>query len=124
MDIIKKIVALEDEASEFGFAWERADQIMAQIDSECVEVREHLQQNPPQVTDELREEIGDLFHAVFSLSVFCDINPEEAITQAADKFERRLTAVKAIAAAKGLTNLKNHSFHELMAIWQAAKGQT
>ena len=42
MDLLDKIVILENEASVFGFQWGTSDQIMTQIQSECVEINEHL----------------------------------------------------------------------------------
>jgi uncharacterized protein YabN with tetrapyrrole methylase and pyrophosphatase domain len=37
------------------------------------------------------------------------------------KFERRLTAVKAIAQEQGLVSLNGRRFDDVMAIWQEAK---
>lgn len=76
MNILEKIVNLENEASEFGFAWEKAEQIIEQIQSECIEVSEHLK---TENRTELQEEMGDLMHAVFSLCVFCKFDPHETL---------------------------------------------
>ena len=43
MNLINKLIQLEQEAAEFGFKWESAEQIMQQIQSEFAEVNEHLQ---------------------------------------------------------------------------------
>lgn len=121
-DLLDKVVALENEASAFGFQWETTDQIMTQIKSECVEINEHLthgRENANQL--ELQEEIGDLLHAVFSLCVFCQLSPQETLINTLDKFERRLNAVKSIAEEQGLTTLNGCPFDELMVIWQQAK---
>ena len=45
MDLLEKVVILEDDASQFGFRWETAEQIMKQIQSECAEIKEHLDDN-------------------------------------------------------------------------------
>ena len=119
MDLLDKVVVLEDEASQFGFRWETTSQIMHQIQSECVEVEEHLYEGAN--TADLQMEIGDLLHAVFSLCVFCKFNPRDTLNQSLIKFERRLNAVKAIAAEKGLDCLDGHSFEDLMTIWDTAK---
>ena len=71
MALLDKVVLLEQEADAFGFRWETTDQIMAQIESECAEISEHLHAGFAQANQaELQEEIGDLLHAVFSLCVF------------------------------------------------------
>lgn len=121
MNIIDKIISLEHEASDFGFAWENPEQIMAQIKDECAEVLEHLNQGKNLNRDDLQEEIGDLFHAVFSLCVFCELDPESTIKQTTNKFERRLRSVKTIAKEQNKTTLKGETFENLMRIWQDAK---
>ena len=122
MDLLKKVATLEAAADEFGFRWENTGQIMAQIQSECVEIAEHLNHGAEQTNPlELQEEIGDLLHAVFSLSVFCKLNPKDTLEKTLVKFERRLDAVKKLTKAKGLTHLNGHSFDELMQIWKKAK---
>ena len=122
MDLLERVVVLENEASEFGFEWETTSQIMAQIQSECDEVNEHLLQGASSANQaELQEEIGDLLHAVFSLCVFCKLSPRETLQQTLDKFEGRLNAVRDIAREDGIDNLAGYPFDELMAIWQKAK---
>lgn len=123
MDLLAKVVALENEAALFGLQWETATQIMDQIQSECVEVNEHLTNEGITVANQaaLQEEIGDLLHAVLSLTVFCKLCPRWTLKKALTKFERRLEAVKSIAKEKGLINLKGQPFDKLMAIWEQAK---
>ena len=122
MDLLDKIVVLEDDASMFGFRWETTGQIMAQIQSECSEINEHLDHGIMLANEaELQEEIGDLLHAVFSLCVFCNLSPRETLKQTLTKFERRLNAVKEITQEQGLNNLNGLPFDELMAIWNKAK---
>lgn len=122
MTLLEKIVALENEAAEFGFNWETSEQIMDQIRSECSEVDEHLKTDVIDNTA-LQEEIGDLLHAVFSLCVFCNLSPKETLQQTVQKFERRLEAVKEITKEKQLVNLQNVPFDELMNIWNQAKNK-
>ena len=122
MNLLEKAQLLEREASEFGFEWENAYQIIAQIKSECVEVCEHLGATQDKNTDiRLQEEIGDLLHAVLSLCVFCNYNPTETLENSLVKFEKRLKMVKEIAKEQGHTNLSGHSFEALMSIWDKAK---
>lgn len=123
MDLLDKVLHLENDAADFGFRWERSEQIMAQIQSECEEIREHLEQQDSgsHSRESLQEEIGDLLHAVFSLCVFCNFSPRETLEQTLTKFERRMTAVKHIAEKEGLNTLEGKSFEELMQVWGRAK---
>lgn len=121
MTIIKKLVELEQQASDFGFKWETPQQIKQQILSEIAEIDVHLHDKD---RSKLQEELGDLLHAVFSLTVFCGFDAEKTLAMSVDKFERRFLAVKQIAALQGLTTLNGLSFDELMAIWDKAKKHT
>lgn len=121
-DLLEQIVKLERDADAIGFRWENTDQIMAQIQSECMEVQEHLQQGITTANKlDLEEEVGDLLHAVFSLCVFCQLNPKDTLQKTTAKFERRLNSVKELAAERGLTNLNGYSFEALMQLWDQAK---
>lgn len=122
MDLLDKITALEHEAANFGFQWENTEQIMAQIQGECLEISEHLHAGSDNLAG-LQEEIGDLLHAVFSLTVFCNFEPRSTLEQTLEKFERRLAAVKVISREQGHQNLQGFAFEELMNIWRKAKAR-
>ena len=122
MELLKKIIILENEADKFGFSWEKPQQIIDQIQSECLEIMEHLEPDANETNElALQEEVGDLLHAAFSLCIFLKLNPEETLKKTIDKFDRRLSAVKQITRDSGLNDLKGKSFDELMQIWRKAK---
>jgi ATP diphosphatase len=90
MELLDKISALEEEASQFGFKWQSAEQIMSQIHSECDEIKEHLDHDATKANQiALQEEIGDLLHAVFSLCLFCKLSPRVTLGQSLTKFESK-----------------------------------
>lgn len=120
MNVLEKLTQLEIEASDYGFKWETQHQIMSQIKSECAEIDEHLN-NHDADKSKLQEEIGDLLHAVFSLTVFCKFDAEETLKKSIDKFERRLNAVKKIAKEQGIATLNDYTFDKLMQFWDQAK---
>lgn len=120
MQIWQRLEYLEKESEEFGLAWPDALTILAQIESECQEIKAHLINNDTH-SPEFKAEVGDLMHAVMSLSWFCDLNSLDVLNSSCDKFEGRLTAMKDIAAKRGLTQVKHLSFSELMKLWELAK---
>ncbi len=118
MNILEKVSKLEQETSEYGLAWENHQQIFSQIESELSEVKEELKNNN---TSALQTEMGDLLHAVMTLCVFCRFDPKDTLDLALKKVERRFNAVKDIAHAQGLENLRGKTFAELMRFWDEAK---
>lgn len=121
MTILEKLTCLEKEAEAFGFKWENTHQIMSQIKSECDEIDEHLAHITNDNKAKLQEEIGDLMHAVFSLCIFCELDAKETLSKSVNKFDRRLNAVKTIAAENGITTLDGYAFDALMQFWDQAK---
>jgi uncharacterized protein YabN with tetrapyrrole methylase and pyrophosphatase domain len=119
MEILKKLIQLENESATFGFKWENVQQIMAQIRSELTEIEAHLE-NPVE-KNKLQEEIGDLLHAVFSLCVFCKFDASKTLSDSIQKFERRFRETQKLANKNGLIDLNGQSFERLMAFWNQAK---
>lgn len=111
MNIIEHLTQLEHSAADFGFKWETAEQIIHQIKSEIKEVNAHIIDGD---RVKLKDEIGDLMHAVFSLCIFCQFQPEETLNDAVKKFSRRFFEVKRLAENNGLKHLNQHRFEELM----------
>lgn len=116
--LLKQIETLETEAQHFGFYWESVQQLIEQIQSECLEVQEaHEKQD----LVHLQEEIGDLIHAAVSLAVFCKLDPYETVKQNIEKFKRRYNAVVSLAKKDGFDTLHNQSHEKLMEYWNRAK---
>lgn len=121
MRTLEKLLALENEAAEFGFKWENPQQIIVQIQNEIAEINVHLQDHDQA---KLQEEIGDLLHAAFSLCVFCRFNPTQTLAKSIDKFEKRFRSTQDLAKAEGLATLNGQSFAKLMMLWDKAKQLT
>lgn len=122
MDIWQRLIELEKNATDFGLTWPDALTILQQIESECREIREQLAEK---IQDDalLSAEIGDLMHAVMSLSWFCGFDSHQVLTQSCDKFANRLQMMKIIAKEQGLNHLQSKSFSELMLMWKLAKAR-
>jgi uncharacterized protein YabN with tetrapyrrole methylase and pyrophosphatase domain len=118
MNVLKKLTNLEHEAGDFGFKWETSHQIIEQIKSEIIEIDVHLKDGD---RSKLQDEMGDLLHAVFSLCVFNQFDPQETLSKSIEKFENRFRLVEQLAKENGLSNLHGLSFQELMSYWDRAK---
>lgn len=116
--LLKKVERQELEAKKFGFYWENFDQLIQQIQSECVEVQEAWQKGEVSL---LQEEIGDLIQAAIGLAVFCKLDPHETLFKITEKFQKRYDLVVQLACKEGHENLHNQSYDCLMNYWNLAK---
>ncbi|MGK5595653.1 MAG: MazG nucleotide pyrophosphohydrolase domain-containing protein [Parachlamydiaceae bacterium] len=116
--LLKRVEEQETKAKEFGFYWEHIDQLIDQIKSECVEVKEAWQN---QDRTHLQEELGDLLQAAISLTTFCEFDPHETLLKSIHKFQKRYDTVVALAKEDGYSHLKEQPFELIENYWLRAK---
>jgi MazG family protein len=75
-------------AAEVGFDWVRADDVLAKIEEEVVELRETVEANQPDA-GRVEEEMGDLLFAIANFARKLGVEPEAALRKANDKFTKR-----------------------------------
>jgi len=100
-----------EKAGRSGFDFADATQALTKVDEELREVRE------AQTVKEKRHEIGDLLFSVVNVARMENIDPEEALREAIDRFSTRFSFVEKQAAG----NLKSMSNDEKEALWQMSK---
>ncbi|HBB53583.1 MAG TPA: nucleoside triphosphate hydrolase [Legionellales bacterium] len=120
MDIWQRLVDLEKKSEDFGLKWPDALTILQQIESECREIREHLEKVKPN-QKELEEEIGDLMHASMSLAWFLGFDSKNVLEKACNKFKNRLAMMKVIAKEQGYEHLRGKDFKCLLDLWKQVK---
>jgi len=100
---------LQRRAARTGFDWPNSSGARAKIDEELEELDRETSQ------ERRAEELGDLLFAVVNLSRHLKVDPEEALRQANQKFERRF---REIEKAPGFEAL---SLDEKEDLWRKAK---
>ncbi len=108
---------VQNKAAKVGFDWETVDGAFQKIYEETKELEEAIEMG---VVVNAREELGDLLFSVVNVSRFIDVDSEEALTCATDKFIERFAAVEKIAQDKGI-DMKNTELDELDKLWELAK---
>ena len=68
----------------------------------------------------IQEELGDLLFAAVNVSRFVQVDPEDALSGACDKFARRFRQVEQSAAERGQA-LEHMTLAEMDKLWDAAK---
>lgn len=116
---LDELIALERDARAFGFDWPDQHMIVDQALSECVEIRQAIEENEPQVR--IQEEVGDLIHTALSFCIFSGYDIDETICKVNEKFGARMRALKEITRNNGLNDLQGKSIKYMIKLWQEAK---
>jgi len=108
---------VQGKARKVGFDWDRVEDVALKVEEELKEVLDvYKSENRAMIT----EEVGDLLFACVNISRFLDVDPEEALNIATDKFIRRVSYIEEKARGKGL-GLKDMSLEEMDILWNEIK---
>ncbi len=111
---------LGQRAGRVGFDWPSAAQV-------SVKVREELQELEAAIGsgehDRIVEELGDVLFALANWARHLQIEPEGALRESTQKFERRFEHMEALAAARGLV-LEQLSAAQWDQLWNEAKADS
>ncbi len=104
-------------AARTGFEWPTHADIVAKLHEELAEVEEAAKKSDH---DALEDELGDVLIVVANLAKKYDVDPEQALRRASQKFEGRFRSMEALASSSG------QSFAELniddqVKLWQQVK---
>lgn len=115
---------LATKAARVGFDWKSVDDIFAKVREEIDEleaaVREQREQEVE--SDEVRDELGDLFFAIANVARHLKVEPEAALKSANRKFRRRFRHIEEGLRAEG-RDISQASLDEMEALWQQAKAE-
>ena len=90
---------LQKRAARVGFDWTEPEPIFDKLTEETLEVREAIDTGDQ---DKIEDELGDLLFVAANLSRRLNVDPEQALRRANDKFERRFRAMEALASEEGV----------------------
>lgn len=106
-----------EKAARVGFDWPDGDGPRAKLDEELGELDQAIAAGD---AAEIRAELGDVLFSVCNLARHLGINPEVALADTSDRFQRRFAAVESELGH----DLGGRSLDELEAAWNRAKGRT
>ena len=111
---------MQSKAATVGFDWENVHQVWEKVEEEINELKQSIDDNSPQ---EIEMEFGDLLFAMVNLSRFINVNPEDALRMAIEKFSARFHQMeKEVADSnKSLHDMKLEQMDE---IWEEIKERT
>ena len=108
---------IQQRAAKVGFDWPDVNGAIAKIKEETDELIEGIKNSDK---DNCIEEIGDLLFAVVNVSRFLNIDCEEALTEANNKFINRFSVVEALSCEMG-KSLNAMTLEEMDILWEKAK---
>lgn len=109
---------LQEKAAKIGFDWEKKEDVWNKVEEEIGEVKEAENES----MEKLEEEFGDLFFALVNYARFLNVNPENALRKANDKFIKRFNFVEKKIIESG-KKINESSLAEMDIYWEEAKSK-
>ncbi|HEV7809150.1 MAG TPA: nucleoside triphosphate pyrophosphohydrolase, partial [Candidatus Limnocylindrales bacterium] len=107
---------MQERAANIGYEWPTIEGVLNKVHEEIAELRAAA------TPAEQAEEYGDLLFVLVNVARWEGIEAEAALRSANDKFRRRFASVERQARERDVA-LKDLSFDELDALWDAAKAE-
>ncbi len=114
---ILKSLKIQKKAASLNFDWISKDQVLKKVDEELNELKDALKEKN---NKNIEDELGDLFFTLISLSRHLNLDPDQTLKKANQKFIKRFNKMENIIEDKKLKwhNLKAINFKNL---WNNAK---
>jgi MazG family protein len=117
MPALARAQRVTERASRFGFDWPAVGPVWRKVEEEMEELKAAVSSG-----NKIRsgEEIGDLFLSLVNLSRFLNVEAEEALSGAVERFLRRFAYIEQKIQGQGKT-LSEASLEEMDGFWEEAK---
>ncbi|MBT2648858.1 nucleoside triphosphate pyrophosphohydrolase [Bacillus sp. ISL-34] len=108
-------------AAKVGFDWDEVAEAWKKVREEVQELEVEIL-SPNRDVDRIKSELGDLFFALVNISRYYDIQAEEAVYKANQKFHRRFTYIEE-CIQKADKKFEDYTLEELDSYWDEAKAK-
>lgn len=108
---------IQQKAAKAGFDWDDKNGAIEKLFEEINELQEALSKGNK---FDIEDEFGDVLFSCVNIARFIDVDSEEALTGATDKFMNRFIEVEKLAEEQGI-DMKKSSIEELDILWDKAK---
>ncbi len=113
-----KALKVSEKAVNEGFEWNNQEEVWEKMLSELQELKDALTRHPDDIDKrEIELELGDVLFTLVNIARWQNLNPEESLLLAIEKFRDRFRKMEEISKPP----LKELSKDELAALWQRAK---
>jgi len=116
---------IQGKAAKVGFDWPDYTGALSALHAELKELEHAIETgknnlNKAEARIDINEELGDILFSVVNVARFFDVDPEEALGGASDKFMSRFAQVENLADKQG-KQLKNMTLDEMEELYQKVK---
>lgn len=108
---------LQKKAAKVGFEWPGPQQVLDKLEEELAEMREALASG---TLEEKTDELGDLLFVLANLGRMLGINPETALRNCNNKFERRFKGLEKDLKLKSI-DIEDASLEQMESGWNEQK---
>ncbi len=114
-----KAERVQEKAANYGFDWEKKEDVWAKVKEELNEVEAEMQKGEIG-QDALSEEFGDLFFSMINAARLYKVNAENALELTNRKFIKRFNYIESKALEMG-RSMKDMTLSEMDELWNEAK---
>jgi tetrapyrrole methylase family protein/MazG family protein len=107
----------QSRASQVGFDWENAEQVMEKVREEVDEFEAAVEGED---AEKVHEEFGDLLFALVNWARMNGVDAEKALQDCNRKFTRRFSHIESSLIARG-SSVQNATIEEMDVLWEEAK---
>ncbi|MGE7596279.1 nucleoside triphosphate pyrophosphohydrolase [Peribacillus frigoritolerans] len=108
-------------AAKVGFDWDKVSEAWKKVREEVQELEEEIL-SPNRDAERIKSELGDLFFALVNISRYYDIQAEEAVYKANQKFHQRFTYIEE-CIQRADKKFEDYTLEELDSYWDEAKAK-
>ena len=105
---------ISNTVKEYGFKWESSKKIFDKLDEEICELKEAIKSKK---AHDIKDEFGDVYFTLISLSNFLKINPESSLQKTNKKFLDRFAIIEDQVG----DNIKKLNPKDFERLWEVAK---
>jgi len=114
-----RAVKIQKKATQIGFDWESAQEILPKIHEELAELTIELE-SEPLVSEKVEEELGDVLFSCVNLARKLDIDPEKALRHSNHKFRQRFKQMES-HYQHDRKKMEQAPIEQLEKTWQSVK---
>ena len=117
---LRRAQRVSERAANNGFEWQNIEGALAKLDEEVDEIKEAVKSGNKA---DISEEIGDALFVMVNIGRLTQLNAEDSLHSATDKFIKRFSCLEKKASQQD-KKIADFTYQELITLWNEVKKQT